>query len=277
MCKEIFAIGGKPLDLYSHQSRAIALAHQKKNYVVTTGTGSGKSLTFIIPIISSILKDRDNESSDLRDKRTKAIIIYPMNALANSQQEEFNKYLSNVEDLGISVRRYTGQEKEGERKEIAKNPPDVLLTNYMMLEYLLTRSKEDTDRKVIEHCEDLKFIVLDELHTYRGRQGADVALLMRRLRITTHSDNMVCIGTSATMSSDPDPIKRRGAVSNVASTLFGAPFSSDDVIEESLIRTTDDSVQDEALNSLLTNYLEGITPPPEFQSSTHQMNSVQTH
>jgi ATP-dependent helicase YprA (DUF1998 family) len=81
----------------------------------------------------------------------------------------------------FTVARYTGQESDTDRKQIADNPPDILLTNFMMLELILTRF-EDVDRRVVEHCQGLEFLVLDELHTYRGRQGADVALLVRRLR-----------------------------------------------------------------------------------------------
>ncbi|MDQ9758617.1 DEAD/DEAH box helicase, partial [Acinetobacter baumannii] len=75
--------------------------------------------------------------------------------------------------------RYTGQESKQERDDIKDNPPDILLTNYVMLDYLLMRSD---DKKVINNAKDLNFLVLDELHTYRGRSGADVSLLIRRLR-----------------------------------------------------------------------------------------------
>lgn len=252
-CGKIFVIGNppKPLILHRHQQEAIAKAQEKANYIVTTGTGSGKSLTFIIPIVDAILKAKAHDKTP----RTRAIIIYPMNALANSQREEFNKYLNNAKEVGITVGRYTGQEKSEERRQLADNPPDILLTNYMMLEYLLTRSAADTDRKVIKNCYDLAFLALDELHTYRGRQGADVALLVRRLRITTQSCNMICVGTSATMSTDTDPKKRRQAVAEVASKLLDANFSSDSIIEESLKRVTDTSVEDDKLPDLLKAYL----------------------
>ncbi|WP_411705405.1 hypothetical protein [Edaphovirga cremea] len=80
----------------------------------------------------------------------------------------------------FTIARYTGQESKTERSVIADDPPDILLTNFMMLEYILTRFDE-VDLRVVEHCVGLEFLVLDELHTYRGRQGADVALLVRRL------------------------------------------------------------------------------------------------
>lgn len=252
-CERLFVFGEQklPLTLHRHQQEAITYAKAGHNYVVTTGTGSGKSLTFIIPIIDAVLRARETSSA----RRTRAIIIYPMNALANSQEKEFKKFLDNAPELGITVGRYTGQESPAARKELADNPPDILLTNYMMLEYLLTRSAKDTDRKVIANCRDLAFLALDELHTYRGRQGADVALLVRRLRITTHSGNMICVGTSATMSSAEDATERRQAVADVASKLFGAPFSTEHIIEESLLRVTSTSVSDAELPKLLRSYL----------------------
>ena len=252
-CERLFVFGAdkQPLTLHRHQQEAITYAQDRHNYVVTTGTGSGKSLTFIIPIIDAVLRSR--EKSPVR--RTRAIIIYPMNALANSQEKEFQKFLDNAPELGITVGRYTGQESPETRKMLADNPPDILLTNYMMLEYLLTRSAKDTDRKVIANCRDLAFLALDELHTYRGRQGADVALLVRRLRITTHSNNMICVGTSATMSSAEDATERRKAVADIAAKLFGAPFFPEHIIEESLLRVTNTSVSDNELPGLLSEYL----------------------
>ncbi len=252
-CERLFVFGEEkvPLTLHRHQQEAITYAREGHNYVVTTGTGSGKSLTFIIPIIDAVLRDR----AESPKRRTRAIIIYPMNALANSQEKEFKKFLNNAEDLGITVGRYTGQESPEVRKELANNPPDILLTNYMMLEYLLTRSAADTDRKVIDNCRDLAFLALDELHTYRGRQGADVALLVRRLRITTDSCKMICVGTSATMSSANDATERRKAVAGVAAKLFGATFLPEHIIEESLLRVTDTKLNDSELPALLTKYL----------------------
>src|SRR5207249_4370436 len=94
--------------------------------------------------------------------------------------------------------RYTGQENQERRDAIAANPPDILLTNYVMLELLLTRPFE---RKIINAATGLRFLVLDELHTYRGRQGADVALLVRRVREACKANDMLCVGTSATMAS----------------------------------------------------------------------------
>jgi len=167
-----------PFRLFKHQVFAIQQAQAKKSYVVTTGTGSGKSLTYFIPIVDSVLRAR---ASGDATRRTRAIIVYPMNALANSQLEEVKKFTDNLSGHSVSVERYTGQEDKAQRAHIAANPPDILLTNFQMLEYLLTRFGED-DKRVLANCHGLEYLVLDELHTYRGRQGADVALLVRRVR-----------------------------------------------------------------------------------------------
>jgi ATP-dependent helicase YprA (DUF1998 family) len=157
------------------------------------------------------------------------VIIYPMNALANSQLEELEKFIggSSLEDgLRPTYRRYTGQESDAERQAIAAAKPDILLTNFMMLELLMTR-QDDLDRAVIANAVGLDFLVLDELHTYRGRQGADVAMLVRRAkeRLVT-SRKLMCIGTSATMSNAHDELKRATAVAHVGKLIFGEELSA---------------------------------------------------
>ena len=131
-----------------------------------------------------------------------------MNALANSQLEELDKFLHGYAPgrQPFTVARYTGQESTSERERIKNNPPDILLTNFMMLELILTRH-EEIDRGVVDHCQGLEFLVLDELHTYRGRQGADVAMLVRRLRERLQTQNMVCIGTCRQPAPKPTETK----------------------------------------------------------------------
>ena len=240
-CTDLFQVGKaeghpQPLHLYAHQMQALAKGQGKQSYVVTTGTGSGKSLSFFIPIIDRILKAKDQDKT----ARTRAIVIYPMNALANSQLEELDKFLYGYPpgQQPFTVARYTGQESKTERDVIADKPPDILLTNFMMLELILTRFDE-VDRRVVDHCHGLEFLILDELHTYRGRQGADVALLVRRLRERLQANDLVCIGTSATMSSTGSLADRNKTVADVASKLFGANISEQDIIGETLERVTD--------------------------------------
>lgn len=240
--------GSQSLRLFQHQQEALSKAGAEESYVVTTGTGSGKSLTFFIPIIDCILREKAAGATP----RTRAIIIYPMNALANSQLEEVRKF---VDNLGpgpsqLTVERYTGQENAQIREHIASNPPDILLTNFMMLELILTRY-EPVDRRVVEHCSGLRFLVLDELHTYRGRQGADVALLVRRLRERFKAEKLICIGTSATMSSTGTNEDRKKTVAEVASKLFGQPIPPENVIDETLERATNKHLSIQAVRPLL--------------------------
>jgi Lhr-like helicase len=235
----IFRFGATPLRFHRHQAQSIAKARAGQSHVVTTGTGSGKSLCFFVPIVDAIVRARKAG----RLGRTRAIIVYPMNALANSQINEIEKFISQSTlptELRPVVRRYTGQESQEERQRIASNPPDILLTNFMMAELLLTR-QDALDTKVIENATGLDFIVLDEVHTYRGRQGADVAILVRRLRNRcTPEKPPICIGTSATMASEGADTTRAQAVADVASRLFGTSIGPESVIDESLRRATDD-------------------------------------
>ena len=228
---------GEPLLLHRHQTDAIEIARRVESYVLTTGTGSGKSLAYFIPIVDDVLRrKRVGDAS----KGITAIVVYPMNALCNSQREELEKYLRLGYAEGgepVTFARYTGQESNEERDRIAKNPPDILLTNYVMLELIMTRLQE-TDKAVREHAAGLRFLVLDELHTYRGRQGADVAMLVRRVR-ERFNKQLLCIGTSATMASEGALEDRDKDVACMASRLFGATVYSGNVVSETLRRVTD--------------------------------------
>ncbi len=237
-CAQIFRIKSatesleQSLVLHKHQAEAIAIAGRGESYVLTTGTGSGKSLSYFIPIVNDVL--RRKKSGDA-GKGICAIVVYPMNALCNSQCEELEKFLRLGYGDGqepVTFARYTGQESNDDRERIAKNPPDILLTNYVMLELLMTRFVE-TDKAVRQHAAGLRFLVLDELHTYRGRQGADVAMLVRRVR-ERFNEHLLCIGTSATMASEGSAKERNEAVVEIASRLFGVPVSADNIITETL-------------------------------------------
>ncbi|MGV9289336.1 protein kinase domain-containing protein [Streptomyces sp. NPDC003719] len=229
---------GRPLTLHRHQRDAIDAAASGSSYVLTTGTGSGKSLAYIVPIVNKVLHERDEEGPNA-PKRVRAIIVYPMNALANSQLRELEKYLRDGYGTGkepVTFARYTGQEDDEKRREIRDNPPDILLTNYVMLELMLTRPADRAS--LIRMARGLEFLVFDELHTYRGRQGADVALLIRRVREACQAEELQCIGTSATMSTEGTWEDQRRVVAQVASTLFGTKVRSEHVIGETLVRAT---------------------------------------
>lgn len=261
-CSRIFRYGksqesaGVSLTLFKHQQEAISFAHAGASYVLTTGTGSGKSLAYFIPIIDAVMKAKASDSA----KRTRAIVVYPMNALANSQLEELGKFLVDYPEgaAPVTYGRYTGQEDDEERQRLASNPPDILLTNFMMLELLMTR-QDDKDKAVIRNAKGLQFLVLDELHTYRGRQGADVALLVRRVREAL-SDTLRCIGTSATMATDGTEAERNLVVSRVASRLFGTEIRPEHVITETLQRITPETLTLESIKPQLAKALEAGLP-----------------
>jgi len=236
-CGRIFRAGkdrsnpGTTLRLHRHQEQAVRTARAGHNYVLTTGTGSGKSLTYIIPIVDHVLRRGPG-------KGIQAIVVYPMNALANSQYGELTKFLNDGYPDGkgpVTFARYTGQESDEERQRIIANPPDILLTNYVMLELILTRSQE---RGLVRGAQDLGFLVFDELHTYRGRQGADVAFLIRRTRDLLAADNLRCVGTSATLAGSGTYGEQRAEISRVASRLFGAEVRPENVVGETLTRAT---------------------------------------
>lgn len=249
----------KPIDLHLHQDEALMKALQGKNYIVTTGTGSGKSLCFFVPILNRILEARRAGEP----RRTRAIVIYPMNALANSQREELEKFIEHCgldADLKPTFKRYTGQEQDSERRAVAAEAPDIILTNFMMLELLMTR-QDELDRQVIANMQGLEFLVLDELHTYRGRQGADVAMLVRRVRERMGADKMLCIGTSATMASG-DRDAGRKAVAEVGTLLFGSSVAPEDVVTESLVRRTEGLPAEAALRAAVL----APSSMPDFES-----------
>ena len=263
-CRRIFQIKDSagnvisPLELHKHQREAIEVAKGGGNYVLTTGTGSGKSLAYIIPIVDAILREGPGRG-------IKAIVVYPMNALANSQAQELEKYLNfgyPNKKGPVTFKRYTGQESDNERKEIIEEPPDIILTNYVMLELILTRTDE---AELVQAAKDLRFLVFDEFHTYRGRQGSDVALLARRARIACGGEKLQIVGTSATMSSSGDS---NVEVARVASLLFGGPVTPNAVIGETLRRATKpfDFEKSENVDQLRKRILSGTKPPTELES-----------
>ncbi|MBW2072408.1 MAG: DEAD/DEAH box helicase [Deltaproteobacteria bacterium] len=267
-CRRIFRINkdpddaGKPLRLHRHQADAVKAARTADHYVLTTGTGSGKSLAYIVPIVDHVLRVGSG-------KGIRAIIVYPMNALCNSQVGELQKFLNYGYPKGgepVRFARYTGQEGDEERQNIIANPPDIILTNYVMLELILTRPYE---RNLVEAAQGLRFLVLDELHTYRGRQGADVALLVRRLRDVCQAHDLQCVGTSATLAGPGTYEEQRKEIAAVAGKLFGAAVKPERVIGETLRKATAETDLSAAhfIDDLKARVSDGSRQPPTDYAS----------
>ena len=266
-CADIFRDEqGQSIRLYRHQKEAVSKGLAKQHFVVTSGTGSGKTLTYFLPIFDAILRGNPKES------RVWAIVVYPMNALVNSQeaalQELADRYQARMgKPMPVRFAKYTGQESDAEKLRIQQNPPHILLTNYVMLELMLVRPRE---RHFIDRASSaLRFLVMDELHTYRGRQGADVALLIRRLRERSGNPDLVCIGTSATMVSGDSLGQRREAVAQFATKFFGVQLKPENVVEEKLRRVIPQSapVNDRALRQAMLAPLPSADDWPAFAAN----------
>lgn len=239
--------------LYKHQVKALRLAREHKNFIVTTGTGSGKTECFLLPIIDDLLNEI--ESFGPRPG-VRAMILYPMNALANDQMKRLRGLLKG---LPITFGRYTGETKNSQkdaleqwhsdnpegcepmpneyisREHMRNEPPNILLTNYSMLEYLLLRPEDEAFFSGA-FTNSWRHIAIDEAHMYSGALGTEIAYLLRRLkaRIFSNSKNahhLQCYATSATIgSSEPQELRK---VAKFASDLFGEPF--DENVENSVI------------------------------------------
>lgn len=236
-------------NLYQHQVDAIKLGVNKKSFVVTSGTGSGKSLTYLASIFNYLLSTKT--------EGVKALIVYPMNALINSQSEEIKKYQEKFKnktgsDFPISFAQYTGQESRDEKDQIVKSPPSILLTNYMMLELIMTRLSEKQMRESL--LSNIEFIVFDELHTYRGRQGSDVSMLIRRINALSQN-HITYVGTSATMVFGKSIDEQKLKVAEIAGRIFGQPFDKEQIINETLVSnySNEELLTSENLRSFLTS------------------------
>lgn len=240
---------GRPL--YVHQERAIRKVAAGRNVLVATGTGSGKTESFLLPILDSLV--REQERGEL-GPGVRALLLYPMNALANDQMKRLRQVLARYPQ--ITFGRYTGDTQEDPRKarelfgelnigeeilpnellsrqEMRDRPPHLLLTNYAMLEYLLLRPR-DMDLFATGSDSKWRFLVVDEAHVYDGSQGAEIAMLLRRVRDRVAQGRpLQCIATSATVGQDADP----AAVARFATNLFGQPFEweADDPDRQDLI------------------------------------------
>lgn len=256
-CADIFRDeAGSSIRLYRHQEEAIRKGLAGQHFVVTSGTGSGKTLTYFLPIFDAVLR------GNLGQAKVWAIVVYPMNALVNSQEDALHQLAAGYQkrmgkQMPVRFAKYTGQESDAEKLHIQQNPPHILLTNYVMLELMLVRPRE---RHFIDQATSaLRYLVMDELHTYRGRQGADVALLIRRLRERSGNPKLICIGTSATMVSAGSQGERREAVAGFASKFFGVPVKAENVVEETLRRVIPQAGSPDV--TALRNALTAPLPP----------------
>jgi ATP-dependent helicase YprA (DUF1998 family) len=221
---------------YQHQADACRRILEHKPTVVATGTGSGKTEAFLMPIVDHCLRVHQPAV-----RSVKAILIYPMNALANDQNNRIRERLAGTD---VSYGRYTRETKMWGtrptdapanervlRSEFRTAPPDLLLTNYMMLEYMLMRG----DGREIFKNHQIQFIVLDEVHTYRGLLGTDVACLLRRLREALRKANAnvtpLFIGTSATLQAGEEGDPRMG-IADFFTRLTGQPTPPESVVTE---------------------------------------------
>jgi ATP-dependent helicase YprA (DUF1998 family)/very-short-patch-repair endonuclease len=220
--------------LYAHQERAFRAVRAGRNAILTTGTGSGKTEAFLLPTIAGVI---DAKREGIRG--TKAILLYPMNALANDQLVRLRKLVAGS-GVPLTFALYTGNSEqtaptlgpilEGhelvDRGDIRANPPDLILTNYKQLEFLLVRTE---DRPLFSTA--LRTLVLDEVHTYRGALATEIACLIRRLkaRCGVGREELRCVGTSATASRDAGG---DAALARFAATLFDAPVDVGDIIGE---------------------------------------------
>jgi DEAD/DEAH box helicase domain-containing protein len=223
---------------YQHQMDAFARLSgpELRSTLVATGTGSGKTESYLWPILDHCRRNKDKPG-------IKAILIYPMNALATDQARRIASALTGIASLhGIRAGIYADAEPANPADEVTtdsiitrretmrRNPPDILLTNYKMLDYLLLRGRDKPlwDRN---SPETLHFLVVDEMHTFDGAQGADLALLLRRLkyRLSTPPGHLICVGSSATLGSGEEAASE---LRRYAETIFGEPFDSGAVIRE---------------------------------------------
>jgi DEAD/DEAH box helicase domain-containing protein len=246
---QIVSEGFRP---YRHQELAWERLDSRngRSTLVATGTGSGKTECFLYPILDHCYRHRGKPG-------IKAILIYPMNALATDQAGRLAKAIYQNPELREHVRAglYLGEddgprrprspamtatELIAERGVMQNKPPDILLTNYKMLDYLLVRAK-DAGLWKNNAPDTLQYLVVDELHSFDGAQGADLACLIRRVkeRVRTPVGRLICIGTSATLgdTQGSDSAGTAGDLIRYASRVFAEEFDEQGLVGESVLTT----------------------------------------
>ena len=235
--------------LYKHQEEAINVITTKQlNAVITTGTGSGKTECFLIPILNELLREAEEETLS---PGVRAILIYPMNALANDQMKRLRELLMCFPKITFGV--YNGDTKKTEQEAIAQycdlhseeaceelrtplsnelisrekmneTPPHILCTNYAMLEHMLLRPEND---KIFAES-NFRFVVLDEAHIYTGATGMETALLLRRLKARIQvKKRLQFILTSATLGTKGES---EDAIIRFAEALSGENFTKEGIV-----------------------------------------------
>ncbi|TLF45936.1 DEAD/DEAH box helicase [Halomonas urmiana] len=225
---------------YRHQQQAFQrlCGEVKHSTLVATGTGSGKTECFLLPILDHCAGLRADPA--VTEKRgIKALIIYPMNALASDQARRVARLVNGL-GTKLTVGLFTGDNPEAPAKSMSpegvitdketlrQHPPDILLTNYKMLDFLLMRPK---DQPLWRYNAPgiLRYLVVDELHTFDGAQGTDLACLIRRLRERLRSgDELACVGTSATIGDATASQHLR----DYAASIFATGFDDDSLVLE---------------------------------------------
>ncbi len=204
---------------FKHQLTAWKhILEDKKSVLVSSGTGSGKTECFMVPILEDLVRQQQQTNSALSG--VQAIFLYPLNALINSQQKRLRKWTADFNgDIRFAL--YNGETKHNHfdvkedqaehpeqilsREKLRDTPPSILVTNATMLEYMLVRK---SDEPIITNSKGmLKYIVLDEAHSYVGSQAAELSLLLRRVMeaygVGPGTDNPIqLIATSATIGED---------------------------------------------------------------------------
>lgn len=252
---------------FAHQLKAWNAAREGLSYLVTSGTGSGKTECFMVPVLDSLM--RDPSKGLLTGVR--AIIIYPLNALIESQRErlaawtealsermKFALFNGETPERSQQITRPSAAAELGDRRSIRERPPAILVTNVTMLEYLLLRTQ---DRNILERSRGLlRWIVLDEAHGYVGAQAAEMALLLRRVRAAfgVAPDDVQLIATSATISEGPETeTKLRQFVADLAGQREGQVR----VIEG---REANIELPEEGIDKPLDSSVLGDLPPEQL-------------